>query len=124
MSAPASIRRGSLPAAIGGGSNAAPSDVIAPPPPFTVAELLSTARPLDLICLHAGRRGSAVIQTVQELAFKDGSFTHVGVVVDTDCVAIRNGKPGELYLWEAIPKPSEADEPCSAETGEWKEVRE
>jgi hypothetical protein len=121
MSAPASIRRGSLPASIGGG--ATPSEAVAPPPPFTVAELLSTARPLDLICLHAGRRASAVIQTVQELAFKDGSFTHVGVVVNTECVAIRNGKPGELYLWEVIPKPTEADEPCSAESGERKEVR-
>jgi hypothetical protein len=88
---------------------------------LTFDQLRDVVRPLDLIAIHGGSLGAKVIQKVEEIGFGTGEFTHVGVVVNTDIVEIKNGRQGEFYVWEAIPRPS-GSLPRSAETGAHEDV--
>ena len=88
---------------------------------LTFNQLRDVVRPLDLIAIHGGSWGADVIEKVQQVGFGTGEFTHVGVVVTTDLVEIKNGRKGEFYVWETVPRTSGAL-PRSVETGAHEEV--
>lgn len=70
-----------------------------PGTPFSAIK--SQLRPLDLIVFRGNELVSDAIAMVQWFHFGSGEWTHVGLVVTTDIVPIKNGKPGELYIWES-----------------------
>jgi hypothetical protein len=85
-------------------------------------EFKAQVAPLDLIGIHGARPASYVIEPVQYFGFGEGKYTHVGVVVTSDIVEIKNARAGELYLWESIPM-AQKGEPSNIETGHHAEVR-
>jgi hypothetical protein len=66
-----------------------------------LSTIKSQLRPLDLIVFRGSEFVSDAIAMVQKLRFGSGDWSHVGLVVTTDLIPIKNGKPGELYIWES-----------------------
>jgi hypothetical protein len=58
-------------------------------------------KPLDLIVFRGADIISWTISAIQNVCLGCGDWTHVGVVVTTDLMPIRNGKPGRLYILES-----------------------
>jgi hypothetical protein len=58
-------------------------------------------KPLDLICFRGDDFVSESISKMQEKMLGNGDWTHVGIVITTDIIPIKNGVPGQLYVWES-----------------------
>ena len=60
-------------------------------------------KPLDLVFFRGKNLVSRAISKIEDVALsKSKSFSHVGIVVNTDCFPITNGEPGRLYIWESV----------------------
>jgi hypothetical protein len=58
-------------------------------------------RPFDLICFRCGDLLSSIVANIEYYILGNGDFTHVGMVVTTDIIPIKNGIPGRLYVLES-----------------------
>lgn len=58
-------------------------------------------KPLDLIVFRGGECVSDMISKVEKKFLGNGEWTHVGIVVTTDIINIKNGITGKLYVWES-----------------------
>jgi hypothetical protein len=58
-------------------------------------------KPLDLIVFRGSDFVSDSISMVQNLRLGQGEWTHVGLIITTDFIPIKNGVPGKLYVWES-----------------------
>jgi hypothetical protein len=58
-------------------------------------------QPLDLLVFRGKDFVSSTIRVVQKKFLGSGDWSHVGLVVTTDLLPIKNGKPGKLYVWES-----------------------
>jgi hypothetical protein len=64
-------------------------------------ELKPQIKPLDLILFRGSDFVSKCIQDFENEVLGNGDWSHCGLVLTTEIVPIKNGKPGELYIWES-----------------------
>jgi hypothetical protein len=86
----------------------------------TFNELKSVIKPFDLICFRGSDIVSDLISEIEKYTFKNGDFTHVGMVITTDIITFNNGIPGKLYVWESTLSGPIGGEPDDIETNSWK----
>src|SRR5438309_11598776 len=65
------------------------------------SDLKNQVKPLDLMVFRGSDFVSDTISFLEKWKFGQGDWTHVGVVMTTDVITIKNGQPGRLYLWES-----------------------
>ena len=68
---------------------------------INIKEIGNFIKPLDLIIVKGNSIYSGAISAVEKLFLGDGEWTHVGVVIDTTILPIKNGVAGKLYLWQS-----------------------
>mgnify|MGYP003977925385 CR=1 FL=1 len=58
-------------------------------------------QPLDVLLFRNTGFISHSVRALQKIKFGDGGqdWSHVGIVINTDIMDIKNGNPGELYIW-------------------------
>lgn len=66
-----------------------------------ISELLLKVKPLDLIFFTCNSIVSEIIKLAEEIDIGNAQWTHVGIVVSTDILPIKNGINGKLYIWES-----------------------
>lgn len=66
-----------------------------------INDIKSNIKPLDLIVFRGSEFVSDAISLFQKITLGEGKWTHVGLVVTTDIIPIKNGIPGKLYIWES-----------------------
>ena len=81
-------------------------------------------RPFDLVLFKGTDFVSNTIVDVQFGALPsrddhEGLWSHVGILVDTSIMPIKNGIPGKLYIWESILSGMLSDGVEDVETGTW-----
>ena len=89
-------------------------------PGTPLSAIQSQFKPLDLIVFRGSEYVSDAIALAQKFRFGSGEWTHVGLVITTDLVPIKNGKQGQLYIWESTMSGPLADGVNSIETGKGK----
>ena len=67
----------------------------------TLQELQNEIKTFDLICFKDNDLISKTISKVQKIAFGNGDWTHVGIVIKTDILDFKNGKKNKIYVWES-----------------------
>jgi hypothetical protein len=67
----------------------------------TIKQLKNNIKPLDLIIFRGSDFVSDTISLVENLGLGNGNWTHVGLVVTTDIMPIKNGVKDKLYIWES-----------------------
>ena len=80
-------------------------------------DIKNRIRPFDLICFRGDDFVSTGISKIQEKMLGNGDWTHVGMVITTDIIPIKNGKPGKLYVWESTMSGRLTDGVNNEETG-------
>ena len=75
-------------------------------------------RPLDIILFRGGELVSDAISFIEDVFVGKGDWTHVGLVITTDIVPIKNGKPNQLYVWESTMSGDMGDGTNNVETGD------
>jgi len=83
--------------------------------PFS--KIKNQIQPLDLITFRGGELVSDMIAFMEKVQLGDGSWTHVGLVITSDIVPIKNGIPGKLYVWESTMSGSLGDGVNNIELG-------
>lgn len=68
---------------------------------INIKEINNFIKPLDMIIVKGNSIYSGAISAVEKLFLDNGDWTHVGVVVDTTILPIKNGVAGKLYLWQS-----------------------
>jgi hypothetical protein len=86
-------------------------------PGTQLSAIKSQLRPLDLIVFRGSGFVSDAIVMVEKLRLGSADWSHVGMVVTTDLIPIKNGKPGELYIWESTMSGELSDGVNNVETG-------
>ena len=65
-------------------------------------DLVDIAKPLDLLLFRGDDLVSNVILELQENANGEGSFSHAGLIVTSECMPfVEELKNGRLYVWES-----------------------
>lgn len=64
-------------------------------------ELLGNVQPLDLIAFHGRSLFSRAIEEVEELSCRCNTFSHVGIVVNSDILPVAGMKQNVWYIWES-----------------------
>jgi hypothetical protein len=63
---------------------------------------MNEIEPLDIVFFKGGDFVSDFIRFNSQIEIGINNWSHIGIVVSTDLLPIKNGKPGKLYLWESI----------------------
>lgn len=74
-------------------------------------------KPLDVIWFRGTWPESKCFEGLGHARFRDGEWSHCGIVVTTEVIKIKNGKRGRFYLWEATT--GDADTGPDIETGQF-----
>jgi hypothetical protein len=82
----------------------------------TLNEIKNQIKPLDLICFRGNEFVSNTISKVQKLAFGNGDWTHVGIIITADLLNFKNSNPNKLYIWESTMSGSLGDGVNNIET--------
>lgn len=61
-------------------------------------DLLAAIEPFDLLMFHGALNVSKLIMASEDLAIGHAEWSHVGIVVTTDVIPIKNGVPGRKYI--------------------------
>jgi hypothetical protein len=77
-------------------------------------------RPLDTLVFKGNDFVSTSITKIEKIAFGNGDWSHVGLVVTTDLIPIKNGVKGKLYVWESTMSGRLTDGVYNVETGKSK----
>jgi len=64
-------------------------------------QIKSQFKPLDLILFRGDDFVSNTISELEDIFLGNGNWSHCGLVLTTDIIPIKNGKPGVLYIWES-----------------------
>lgn len=59
-------------------------------------------KPFDLIVFRGTGIISDTIRLLEGIQFGNDEWTHVGVIITTDIIPIKNGLPNKLYIWESV----------------------
>lgn len=70
-------------------------------PGIKFSNIANQLKPLDLIVFRGAECVSDIISKVEKKFLGNGEWTHVGIVVTTDIIDIKNGTSGKLYIWES-----------------------
>lgn len=74
--------------------------------------------PLDLILFKGTSFFSDIIMGIEKEELGNGEWSHCGIVVTTDILPIKNGIPGEKYIWETL-VPMSPNDVKNFETGKF-----
>lgn len=58
-------------------------------------------KPLDIIVFRCDNLISNVISTVEKIGNQSGQWSHVGIVINTSLIKIKNANNNDLYFWES-----------------------
>lgn len=94
------------------------SSKITTKPGVKYSEIQNEFRPFDIILFRGGEPVSDAIAFVEKLFVGQGDWTHVGMIITTDIIPIKNGKPGKLYIWESTMSGDLGDGVNNVETGD------
>jgi hypothetical protein len=87
---------------------------------ITLNDLKEQMQSFDLLCFRGHEFVSDTIAKVQNYAFGNGNWTHVGIVLKTDILDFKNGKSDKIYVWESTMSGSLGDGVNSEETNQGK----
>lgn len=72
------------------------------PKDYYYSDVKNRFQPLDLIAFSGSDIVSEAIKIIQEFKLGNGTFSHVGIVVDSEILPdIQELIPGRLYVWES-----------------------
>ncbi len=86
-------------------------------PGTPLSAIQSQIQPLDLIVFRGDGLVADAISMAEKWKFNSGEWTHMAMVITTDLVPIKNGKPGQLYIWESTMSLHSGNGINSVETG-------
>jgi hypothetical protein len=83
----------------------------------TFDEIKDKIKPYDIICFYGDGIISKIIGFFEDFTLGSDEWTHIGMVVTTDIIPIKNGKPGKLYLLDSSMSGENHDGTINIETG-------
>lgn len=74
--------------------------------------------PLDIVFFKGTDIVSDFIRLNEKIDVGNGDWSHIGIVVTTELMPIKNGKKNKLYIWESVLSGKLHDGVYNVETGE------
>lgn len=71
-------------------------------PGIPLSVIKAQLQPLDMIIFRGNGLISESILLGQTLGLGSAEWTHMGLVITTDILPIKNGVKGQLYIWESV----------------------